>query len=340
MAKAQENLISIIVPCHNEAANIRPFYIALADVMSHQRERFELIFVNDGSGDETSERVIKLRHQDPRVRLVELARNFGKEIAVTAGIHRASGEAAITIDADLQHPPALIPELIAGWREGNEVVVGVRQAGHAHSSPIKRLFSKLFYRIMGVISETDVVPNATDYRLIDRVVIDEFNRFTERNRLTRGLIDWLGFSRCYVSFKPAKRYAGEAAYSYFKLIQLALNSFISMSLLPLKIASYLGTAIIMVSFPLGLFIFIEKYVMGDPYNFNFSGPAILAVILLFLCGVIISALGVIALYIANIHSEVMNRPLYVARREQLSTSLTEHNEAAVEASAKDKAFRW
>jgi dolichol-phosphate mannosyltransferase len=307
--------------------------------MAQQRERFELIFVNDGSNDDTSECVKKLRRLDPRIRLIELARNFGKEIAVTAGINRASGNAAITLDADLQHPPDLIPELIAGWRQGNEVVVGIRQDGHSHSSIAKRFFSKLFYRIMGIISETEVIPNATDYRLIDRVVIDEFNRFTERNRLTRGLIDWLGFSRSYVSFKPAKRYSGEATYSYFKLIKLALNSFVSMSLLPLRMASYLGTVIILVSLPLGIFIFIEKYAMRDLYHFNFSGPAILAVILLFLCGVIISALGIIALYIANIHGEVMNRPLYVARREGLGESLERRNEEAAEAVIVDRAFR-
>ena len=307
--------------------------------MATQSESFEMIFVNDGSRDDTSEQVIKLRHKDPRVRLVELARNFGKEIAVTAGIHRASGAAAITIDADLQHPPALIPELIAGWHQGNEVVVGVRQSGYGHSTLVHRVFSKLFYRIMKVISETEVVPNATDYRLIDRVVINEFNRFTERNRLTRGLIDWLGFSRSYVAFKPATRNAGEASYSYIKLLKLALNSFVSMSLLPLRVASYLGSAIIAVTVPLGAFIFVEKYILADPYNLNFSGPAILAVILLFMCGVILSAQGLTALYIANIHSEVMNRPLYVARRERLSDSLAEHNEDAADAVIEDEVYQ-
>ena len=184
---------------------------------------------------------------------------------------------------------------------------------------------------MRVIAETEVVPNATDYRLIDRVVIDKFNRFTERNRLTRGLIDWLGFSRAYVPFIPAQRYAGNAAYSYLKLINLALNSFVSMSLLPLRLASYLGAAIIVFTVPLGLFIFVEKYALADRYGFSFSGPAILAVILLFMSGVILSALGLIAMYIANIHAEVMNRPLYVARREQLLESLSLHNAEAAEA---------
>jgi len=339
LANTQQSLISIIIPCHNEAANIRPFYLALADVMAHQRERFELIFVNDGSRDATSENVIKLRRQDPRVRLIELARNFGKEIAVTAGINRAQGAAAITIDADLQHPPDLIPKLIAGWREGNEVVVGVRQPGHGHSTYIHRLFSKLFYRIMRVISETEVVPNATDYRLIDRVVINEFNRFTERNRLTRGLIDWLGFSRSYVPFAPAQRFAGEAAYSYFKLTKLAMNSFISMSLAPLRVASFLGAVIITVSLPLGIFIFVEKYLLHDPLHLAFSGSAILAVILLFLSGIILSTQGLMALYVANIHDEVMNRPLYVARRERLNQNLSEHNEAAAEAVIEEEVAR-
>lgn len=308
-------LISIIVPCHNETANLRSLHAALSDVLRHCSERFELIFVDDGSRDDTVETLRQLAAGDPRIRIVELVRNFGKEIAITAGLHEAEGEAAITIDADLQHPPSLIPQLISRWRDGSEVVVGVRRTGAGHAPLIKRVGSNIFYKLMNAITEVEIVANATDYRLIDRAVITEFNRFTERNRLTRGLVDWLGFRRAYVPFIPAKRHAGEAAYSYIKLINLAITSFVSMSLFPLKFAGYLGLGIMLISGPLGLFIFVEKYLLGDPLGMQFTGPAILAVILMFLVGIILVSLGLMALYIATIHTEVMNRPLYVMRRE-------------------------
>lgn len=313
-------LISIVVPCHNEAGNIEPLFHALTNACVARDGHFEFIFVDDGSTDATVEILKRLADRANHVRIIELVRNFGKEIAITAGLNAAKGDAAICIDADLQHPPQLIPELIAKWREGAEVVVGVRRSGEKHAPIVKRLGSGLFYRLLNAISDVEVVAHATDYRLIDRVVIDEFNRFTERNRLTRGLIDWLGFRRAYVQFTPAQRHAGEAAYGYVKLVQLALNSFISMSLFPLKLAGYLGLVIMLISGPLGLFIFVEKYVMGDPAGLEFSGPAILAVIILFLVGIILVSLGLMALYIATIHAEVMNRPLYVARRESRESS--------------------
>jgi glycosyltransferase involved in cell wall biosynthesis len=320
------NLISIIVPCHNEAENIRPLFKALAPVCEAERSHFEFIFVDDGSSDDTVDQLRHLANRDSRVRVIELVRNFGKEVAITAGLHACRGQAAICIDADLQHPPALIPELISKWRSGAEVVVGVLQTGHQHAPLAKRLGSGLFYKIMNALSDVEIVAHATDYRLLDRSVINEFNRFTERNRITRGLIDWLGFRRAYVQFTPALRHAGQAAYGYIKLVQLAVNSVVSMSLFPLKFAGYLGAVIMLLSGPLGLFIFVEKYMMHDPLHFSFSGSAILGVILLFMVGIILVSLGLMALYIATIHAEVMNRPLYVARREA-ERSYDEHPES-------------
>jgi len=311
----KSTLISIIIPCYNEAEGLAALYAALVQATKDSPEQFEFIFVDDGSKDGTADLVRELTRKSAHVRLIELTRNFGKEIAVTAGIHAARGDAAITIDADLQHPPSLIPELIAAWRAGAEIVVGVRRTGAGHAPVLKRAGSALFYRLINAISDVEIRARATDYRLIDRVVIDEFNRFTERGRITRGLIDWLGFRRAYVNFTPAKRYAGTAAYTYYSLINLALASFVSMSLFPLKVAGYVGFIITALSGPLGLFILVEKYMMGDPLGLNFSGPAILAVILLFLVGIILIALGLISLYIAVIHIEVTNRPLYVARPE-------------------------
>jgi len=308
--------ISIVVPCHNEVSNIEPLHHALRTVLGEVNAEFEFIFVDDGSRDDTVAELYELASRDERVRVIELVRNFGKEIAVTAGLQAAEGEAAICLDADLQHPPALIPELISRWRDGAEVVIGVRRTGQRHAPLLKRMGSGLFYRLMNAITEVEIVAHATDYRLMDRVVINEFNRFTERSRITRGLVDWLGFRRDYVEFTPAKRHAGEAAYGYFKLVNLAINSFISMSLFPLKLAGYLGLLIMVFSGGFGSFIFVEKYLLSDPWHMNFSGPAILAVIILFLVGIVLVSLGLMALYVASIHTEVMNRPLYVVRRER------------------------
>jgi len=314
----KKDLISIIVPSHNESGNIQPMYRALQEACSPATGAvFEFIFVDDGSTDDTVEQLHDLARQDRRVRVIELTRNFGKEIATTAGFHAARGTAAISLDADLQHPPSLIPEFIAQWRAGAEVVIGVLRTGHRHAPLAKRLASGLFYRLINLVSTVEIIAHATDYRLIDRVVIDEFNRFTERNRITRGLIDWLGFERSYIEFTPARRHAGQAAYGYLKLINLAINSVVSMSLMPLKSAGYVGLFIILTSGPLGVFIFVEKYLLADPWGLSFSGPAILAVILTFLVGIILASLGLMALYIATIHAEVMNRPLYVTRRENM-----------------------
>ena len=316
MAKLSKALISIIVPCHNESANIAPFYHDLTRVIDDLDDSFEIIFVDDGSTDDTLARAEALRSRDERVSVIELVRNFGKEIAVTAGLNAASGDAAITIDADLQHPPSIIPYLITDWQLGSEVVVGLRRDNKSYAPTFKRWGSRLFHLIMKRLSDTEIRRGATDYRLIDRAVIDEFNRFTERNRITRGLIDWLGFRRTYVEFEPVSRRHGEAAYSYLKLIKLALNSFVTMSMLPLRLAGYLGSVITILAGTMGTFIFIERYVLGDPLQLRFSGPAILGVVTLFLVGIVLVALGLIALYIGTIHTEVMNRPLYVARSKR------------------------
>ncbi|HSX01870.1 MAG TPA: glycosyltransferase family 2 protein [Candidatus Saccharimonadia bacterium] len=313
---ADQPLISIVVPCYNEQANLRPFYDAMQRVIKPLPYAFEFVFVDDGSADKTKKVLASLARKDEAVRPVELVRNFGKEIAVTAGLHQARGDAAIILDADLQHPPELIPEFLDKWQRLSEVVVGVRLPTKHHTSWLKRLASKWFYRIMGAISDVAIVPNATDYRLLDRLVIDEFNRFTERNRMTRGLIDWLGFRHAYVYFEPAKRLNGAPAYSYRKLLRLAIQSFISLSLFPLKLAGYLGLIITIVSLPLGIFIYIEKYIMSDPMRLHITGTATLGVVLLFLVGIILVCLGLMALYVANIYGEVVNRPLYVVRRER------------------------
>lgn len=296
---------------YNEAENARPMYQALNKVFKGVPYDYELVFVDDGSIDNTSEHLVDLADKDPRVRPVELAKNFGKEIALSAGLHAAEGDMAIMIDADLQHPPELIPQFIEKWEQGADLVIGVRKDYKA--SPIKRACSNIFYYFINKVSDTDLVPHATDFRLVDRQVIDSFNLFTERNRITRGLFDWLGYRRNFIYFDTNERQNGVPTYSLRKMIKLARDSLVGHSVFPLRLAGYVGMLIMLVSIPLGLFVFLDRYILMNPFGFDFSGSAILAVINLFLSGVMLSCLGLISLYLANMHTEVVNRPLYVKR---------------------------
>jgi glycosyltransferase involved in cell wall biosynthesis len=312
-SKSKKVLITMIIPMMNEEENVIEIYTRLKEVFSGMKKyTYELIYVDDGSKDASVINVQSLEENDSAVRLLRLARNFGKEIATSAGLHASRGEAAIMIDADLQHPPSLIPDFLNKWEQGFDVVIGKQLLNDSYASYFKRFTARWFYRTINSISSIELTPHATDFRLLDRSVIDEFNRFTERNRITRGLIDWLGFNRCYIEFTPDKRVYGIPSYTYKSLINLATNSIISLSLFPLKLAGYIGVIIMLVSGPLGIVVLYNKFFMRD--SFNFSGPASLAILTLFLIGIVLVCLGLIALYIANIHSEVVNRPLYVEKR--------------------------
>lgn len=308
-------LLSVIIPSYNEEKNIPLIYGELKKVLDKTSYDYEIIFIDDGSADNSAGIIKNLADKNNKIRFIQFSRNFGKEIAVSAGIKNAKGNAIIMIDADLQHPAERIPEFLEKWERGAEVVVGIRNKNKSEEV-FKRIGSFLFYKIINFISDVPVIPQATDFRLIDRIVADEFNKFTERNRLARGLIDWLGFKRDFVYFNANERINGKAKYGATQLIRLAFSSFVSLSMLPLKFAGYLGIFIILISGPVGLFIFIEKYILKDPWGLSVSGSAILAVIILFLVGIILVCLGLIALYIANIQTEVLNRPMYVIRKEK------------------------
>lgn len=306
-------LISIVVPVYNEARNVPLLVQELSKHTNKLPYNFEFLLVDDGSRDKSVQAIQAHAAYEPRLRLVQLARNFGKEAAVSAGLGEAKGDAVIIMDADLQMPPALIGQFIEKWLAGAEVVVGV--FAERNMSKIRALGAHTFYGIMGQIGHTKITPNATDYRLLDRQVVDVFNDFTERNRITRGLIDWLGFQRDYIYFKQAPRQHGDPTYSFKKLVELAMNSFTAYSLLPLKLAGYLGVLILFFSLPLGIFLSIERFVFNDPFGWGIHGITFLAVLILFLVGVVLACLGLISLYIAHIHAEVINRPLYIVRKK-------------------------
>ncbi|HEV7454282.1 MAG TPA: glycosyltransferase family 2 protein [Candidatus Saccharimonadales bacterium] len=305
--------MSIIIPVHNEAPNLRALHRELASCIERLAYKFELIFVDDGSTDNSMEQLESLARRDKRIRLVEFARNFGKEAAISAGLHAARGDAAIMLDADLQHPPNMISKFLYEWRNGADVVVGVRKYSEKEGW-FKRWSSDRFYQIMQLIADSKITPHASDFRLVDRKVMDVFSQLTERNRITRGLIDWLGFHRAYVPFDAGERFAGERSYSFKQLFSLAVNSFTAYSLMPLKLAGYLGIFILGTATPAALVMYVERWMMHDPFGWQIRGTAMLAILLVMMVGLVLACLGLISLYIASIHAEVTNRPLYVVRR--------------------------
>jgi len=310
----EKKLISIVIPVYNEEKNIPVVYAELKRILNSVDYDFEIIFVNDGSTDRSQAELNRISENDKNVKIIEFTRNFGKEAATSAGLGICEGSACLLLDADLQHPVELIPEFLAKWEKGAEVVVGVRNKNRGEGL-IKKIGSYLFYLTINKIAEIEITPHATDYRLLDKLVIEEFKKLTERNRMTRALIDWLGFRRDYVYFNANERKYGKPGYRYLKLVKLALSSYVAHSLFPLRLAGYLGIFITFGSGILWLLMLADKFLLRGPWKFNFSGPAMLAVAILFLVGIILICLGLIALYIGNIHVEVIDRPIFVIRKK-------------------------
>lgn len=298
-------VLSVVIPVYNEAASLRSLHASLRTVLESLDMTYEVIFVDDGSLDGSQQALDDIRATDKAVRALFLSRNFGKEIAITAGLHRASGKAILTLDADGQHPVELIPEFIKRWQAGAKVVVGVRLS-NVREGMLKRYGSRLFYRLMGL----NLTPGATDFRLIDHSVQRDFALLTERNRITRGLIDWLGYPQEYIPFAAKPRLMGKASYSPRKLFKLAIDSTISLSISPLYLTAYLGAVVLPLSTLLGLGMIID-WLVGDPLHLHATGGAYLSVLILWLIGVLLVSQGIIGLYLSHIHAETQNRPLYV-----------------------------
>lgn len=307
--------ISVIVPCYNEGTNIVPFYKHLGQVLGELEESgivCDLIYVNDGSSDDTLAKLYQLAKHNPKVKIIDLSRNFGKEVATTAGIHYATGDALIMIDADGQHPVESVPLFIKKWQAGAQVVTGIRKSNQKEGF-VKRYGSRIFYYCFDRFTDTKRVPGSTDFRLIDRAVQVEFAKMTERNRVTRGLIDWLGFKQDYVEYHANARMSGDAGYNFTKLLSLALNSSISLSLKPLYFSAYAGAFILPLSILIGVFSAIEMLI-GDPLGLNIRASAYLVILILFLVGLLLVSQGIMALYLSRMHAETQNRPLYIVNQ--------------------------
>jgi len=317
-----QKIISIVIPAFNEEENIPLIYDELLKILNGLKEKYdyEIIFVDDGSFDKSPEILENLTERNNKVKYIQFSRNFGKEVALSAGLDTADGDAIFTIDADLQHPVELMPGFIEKWQNGAEVVIGVRNRNKGEGM-VKKIGSLLFYKIMNAIGDTKITPSATDYRLLDRKVVLAFRRFTEHGRMTRGLIDWLGFKREYIYFNANGRVNGKACYNEMKLVKLALSTIVSHSLLPLKLAGYLGVVITTLFGTAGFLLFLGIYVFHNKFAMSFTGTAQLAFVLVFLVGIILSCLGLVALYIANIQAEVLKRPNYVVRKSNFDAHI-------------------
>ncbi len=316
MSSEKLPLVSLIIPCFNEEIGIENTYQVITEFWKKIENKYnlELVMIDDGSKDNTYSVLRTLAKMDSKIKLIQFSRNFGKEIATSCGIHYSKGDCCIMFDADLQYPIESITEFLDEWQKGYEVVIGIRDKKQTNNL-IEKIGSYLFYKILHLISDLDFRSGALDFRLLDRRVIEEFNKFTERGRMTRALIDWLGFKRKYIFYTEKPRAKGVSNFSLSSRIRLAISTYISTSLFPLKIAGYLGLIISLFSGFLGLIISINKYLLNDVLQWSTSPISEIGILVLFLTGLNLVCLGIIALYIANIHGETSNKPLYVIRNK-------------------------
>lgn len=297
---------------NEEAGIVRFLSEQLLSVLDKLEYDTEVILVDDGSLDKTVEKVVEKFDGNGKIKIIALARNFGKEIALTAGLNNATGDAVIMIDADGQHPAEIIPKMIEKWEKGANIVTAVRD----ENTTKHKMGSKIYYRIMKMCGNKNIVVGAMDFRLLDRDVVKEFNKMTERNRLTRGLIDWLGYPQEYVKVHTKDRMSGKPTYSYKKLVALTMDGLASTSRTPLVMFGYIGVFIMVISFILGLFILVQQYILGDPLGLDWSGAVAMSVFVSFLVGLVLVSQAITALYISQIHTEAKGRPLYIINKRK------------------------
>ncbi len=299
---------SIIAPIYNEYENIPELYRRICEVMDGTGEPWELVLIDDGCTDGSTERIRQLAAQDERVRPVIFARNFGHQIAVTAGLDYSRGDAMVIIDADLQDPPEVILELAKKWKEGYEVVYAVRSEREGETW-FKKVTASLFYRIIFRITDVRIPLDTGDFRLLDRTVVDVMNAMREKHRFLRGMSSWIGFKQVGVQYRRAARYAGVTKYPFRKMLRLALNAITGFSYFPLQIATYLGfiaAALAIATIPVVVYLRMT----GSEF---FFGQATTLISVLFLGGVQLISLGILGEYIGRIYDEVKGRPLYIVR---------------------------
>ena len=296
---------SIVVPLYNEEEVVGEAYRRLKSVMDGIGEPYELIFVNDGSKDSTMDKARALAKQDSKMRIISFSRNFGHQVAITAGMDAARGQAVVVIDADLQDPPEVIPQMIEKWKEGWQVVYG-RRAGRKGETLFKKLSAKLFYRTLNALTDIELPVDTGDFRLIDRSVCDALKTLPERNRYVRGLVTWVGFRQTFVEYTRQERFAGQTKYPLKKMLRFAADGMVSFSQRPIKIGKTLGITTISASILIGVY---QLYSWAT--KSNISEIACWAAAILFVQGLVLLCIGIQGAYLARMYDEAKGRPLYI-----------------------------
>jgi dolichol-phosphate mannosyltransferase len=313
--RSKHPLLSLVIPVYNEETNLMWHHDQIKEYMDAQGHAYEIIYIDDGSSDSSPEIIKQICDDNKQAHYLSFSRNFGKEAALSAGFARVTGDVTIGIDADGQYPLELIEAFLGEWHKGYDVVIGVR-ASNDDAKLVHHLGSRMFYRFLKMLdSQQEVVSASTDFRLLDKNVVDAFNSLTEHNRVTRNLIDWLGFRRAYVPFSALERHSGTATYDFQKKLKLAMDGIIKHSTKPLKFIGVVGVLISVISVAAAIFLAIESYALHDPLHLSVTGTAILALLLSFLIGIVLVCQGLLALYLENVYHETQNRPLYIIREE-------------------------
>lgn len=316
----KNKLVSIVISAYNEEKNVGELHKKLVEnVDKIKGVDFEFLFVDDGSSDKTYENCLKLQKKDARVKIVKLKRNFGHEIAMTAGMDHAKGDAVIFMDSDLQHPPVYIPQMIKAWQKGKEIVL-TKRVDNKDTSKLYKLCAKMFYYILNKFSDHEIMESAPDFRLIDRKYVDFLKNFNEQDRLFRGLLSWVMPNENVeiIDFVAPERFSGKSKYNFFVSLRLAINSIVQFSVSPLRLATYFGLFTAVLAGLLGIYVFAEHFFLHNPT----PGYATLMITIIFLGSVQLIALGIIGEYIGKIHMEVKKRPLYMA--EYIEKKATKH----------------
>ncbi len=306
-------LLSVIVPCYNEEENVPFFYEEFLKNELYFKEKgidWEILYVDDGSKDNTAEEVRKLHISDERVHLLSFSRNFGKEAAMYAGMEKAKGDYVVIMDADLQDPPSLLPEMFAGLEEGYDSVA-TRRVTRKGEPAIRSFFARMFYRLMKKISRTEIMDGARDYRLMNRKMVDAILSMQEYNRFTKGIFGWVGFQTKWLEFENVKRLKGETKWNFWKLLWYSIDGITAFSTAPLSFAAVMGVLFCVLAFVLILFIIVRTLIFGDPV----SGWPSLVCILSLISGVQLFCLGILGQYLAKTYMEVKKRPIYLLKEE-------------------------
>ncbi len=306
-------LLSVVVPCYNEEENVPYFYEELLKQESNLKERdiaLEIIYIDDGSRDQTVQEVRKLREKDGRVHLVSFSRNFGKEAGIYAGLSKAKGDFVVMMDADLQDPPSLLPEMFDAIDEGYDSVA-TRRVTRKGEPPIRSFFARRFYGLMKHISKTEIVDGARDYRLMTRQFVDAILSMKEYNRFTKGIFGWVGFRTKWLEYENIERVKGETKWNFWKLLLYSLDGIMAFSTMPLAIASILGISFCVLAFLLIVFIVARTLLFGDPVG---GWPSLVCIISM-ISGVQLFCLGIVGQYMSKMYMEVKNRPIYLVKEE-------------------------